>query len=107
MHPTITVDGIEIDVKMAQLIKRLWLRGYETYTSCQDYLGDNWAVIGFWNRDEAQDFVDLARLTKHSFRWDAWSDGGKQRFEVQFPSDDIPRICRCFGIKTTRAKDTQ
>ena len=67
-HPTVQIEGIEIDEDLAPLIRRLWEAGIRTSMCCQEHSpGTCW--IQFPAPDEAIKFFVPASTIVGSCRW--------------------------------------
>jgi hypothetical protein len=97
-HETVKVSRgeVDIDVKLAPLIRLLWARGIETCQCCQEYrLGE--ACIEFPGTADVVEFLYVAqREYKVELEtWDEGEDGDHSimvRLLVFFPVEDIPLL---------------
>jgi hypothetical protein len=92
---------IDIDVKLAPLIRRLWDLAIETNESCQEARPGE-ACIEFPGTSDVEDFLSVA---PRSYKVElGTSDGikdGKRHIRVRllvyFPTRDIPRLVKMFA----------
>jgi hypothetical protein len=92
---------IDIDVKLAPLIRRLWDLAIETNESCQEARPGE-ACIEFPGTSDVEDFLSVApRNYKVDLETlDAIKDGKRHirvRLLVYFPTKDIPRLVKAFA----------
>jgi hypothetical protein len=103
-HPTVTLDGIEIDEDLAPLIKKLWDAGIKTTMCCQEREpGVCW--IQFLSRDDALKFFIPASYLISDCGWtlDDGHDVGDD-FEanplgcvsVEFAREDLGALTRLW-----------
>ncbi len=104
-HPTKTVthplDGpVEIDVRLAPLIRQLWRRGIETSQSCQEY-NPGLACIEFPGTAEVMEFLEVAR-EDYRVELEKWDECAPDclavvvRLLVLFPAAGIPKLVARF-----------
>jgi hypothetical protein len=103
-HPTVTLDGIEIDADLAPLIGKLWDAGVKTTSCCQEgEPGVAW--IQFPSRAEALRFVIPASTLVGSCGWivDDGQDVGDDFdanpigcITVEFPREDLGALTRLW-----------
>jgi hypothetical protein len=104
-HPTVTLDGIEIDEELAPLIRKLWDAGVKTSSCCQEgEPGVAW--IQFPSPAEALRFFIPASSLVGSCGWivdDAHEIGADfeantiGRVSIEFPREDLGALTRLWG----------
>jgi len=57
-HKTVRVENVDIDVKLAPLIKEIWAAGIRTSMSCEDNVPANYCWIEFTDQNELARFLD-------------------------------------------------
>ena len=107
-HDTVKVNcpwlggcDIDIDVKLAPLIRRLWDLTIQTNECCQEARPGE-ACIEFPGTGDVEDFLAVApRNYKVDLEtWDGIKDGRRHvrvRLRVYFPTKDIPRLVKAFA----------
>jgi hypothetical protein len=104
-HPTVTLDGIEIDEELAPLIRKLWDVGIKTNVCCQEREpGVCW--IQFLSRDDALKFFIPASTLIRGCGWtlDDEHDFGDDFMvnplgyvSVEFAREDIGALTRLWA----------
>lgn len=59
-HKTVSVNGIDIDTKIAPLITEMWKAGIKTLMSCEDGIPANFCWILFKTQLDANKFISIA-----------------------------------------------
>jgi hypothetical protein len=109
-HPTVKVSRgeVDIDVKLAPLIRLLWAHGLDTCQCCQEER-PGLACIEFPGTAEVCEFLFVAQRP-YKVELETWDEGegGEQcivvRLLVFFPAKDIPTLVRAFTKAAKEAK---
>jgi hypothetical protein len=95
-------DPVDIDAKLAPLIREVWRLGIDTCQCCQE----RWpgmAEIEFPGTAEAAEFLYFAQqdYCTELERWDEGEDGEHAiglRLVVHVPLADVPRLVKAFKV---------
>jgi hypothetical protein len=93
---------IDIDAKLAPLIRLLWSRDILTMQSCQEYK-PGLAMIEFPGTVEVMEFLEVAQsdYRVELETWDESEEDGQYAIivslHVLFPTKDIPRLVEAFA----------
>jgi hypothetical protein len=101
-HPTVLVSRgeVEIDEKLAPLIRLLWARGINTNECCQEDRPGT-AYIEFPGTGDVEKFLNVAQK-RYRVELQNWNEGVggelsiRVRLLVYFPTRDIPRLVKVF-----------
>jgi hypothetical protein len=104
-HPTVKVMlvpayRVDIDVKLAPLIRQLWNVGIHTNQCCQEER-PGLASIEFSGTEQVELFLDVAQRNYkvELEHWDEGEDGEhsfRARLLVLFPTKHIPQLVKAF-----------